>query len=90
MASNTHVHWPFNIGNSKKKNKEEYKDALIYEKRRRGTATDEAEESDFNTPRSTEFIGTPDPTEAKTGLRIQFIYDDKEGTVYWLEGTIEQ
>ena len=36
------------------------------------------------------FIEVTDPREAAKGLRIIFMHDHGEGTVYWLEGTIEQ
>ena len=37
-----------------------------------------------------EFIEVTDPKEAVKGLQIRFMYDHGEGTVYWLEGTVEQ
>ena len=42
---------------------------------------------DIKAPRLMELSN---PKEAKAGLRIQFMHDEGEGTVYWLEGTIEQ
>ena len=31
-----------------------------------------------------------DPSDAVKGIEIRFMHDHGEGTVYWLEGTIEQ
>ena len=45
---------------------------------------------DIKAPRLMEFIKVSNPKEAKTGLRIQFMHEEGEGTVYWLEGTIDQ
>ena len=37
-----------------------------------------------------EFIEVTEPSEAKKGITIRFMHDLGEGTVYWLEGEIEQ
>ena len=52
--------------------------------------TNAAEDSDVKATRLMEFIEVSDPKDAKQGLRIQFMHDEGKGTVYWLEGTIEQ
>ena len=56
----------------------------------KGTVTDAAEDSDVKAPRLMEFIEVSDPRDAKAGLKILFMHDEGKGTVYWLEGTIEQ
>ena len=63
---------------------------ILRRKGGKGTVTDAAEDSDVKAPRLMEFIEVSDPRDAKAGLRIQFMHDEGEGTVYWLEGTIEQ
>ena len=55
----------------------------------KGTVTDAAEDSDVKAPRLMKFIEIPDPKDAKPGLRIQFMHNEGEGTVYWLEVTKE-
>ena len=37
-----------------------------------------------------EFIEASNPSEAKKGITIRFMHDLGEGTVYWLEGDIEE
>ena len=51
----------------------------------KGTVTDTAEASDVKALRLMKFIEVPDPKDAKTGLRKQFMHNGGEGTVYWLE-----
>ena len=52
--------------------------------------THTAEDSDVKAPRLMKFIEVSDLKDAKAGLRIQFMHDEGEGKVYWLEGTIDQ
>ena len=52
--------------------------------------TNAADDSDIKATEVMEFIKVSDPANAKAGLRIQFMHNKGEGTVYWLERTIEQ
>ena len=63
---------------------------ILRRKGGKGTVTDAAEDSDVKAPRLMKFIEVSDPKDAKAGLRIQFMHDEGEGTVYWLERTIER
>ena len=54
-----------------------------------GTANKE-DVIDFKPPRLMEIIEVSNPKEAKTGLKIQFLHKEGEGTIHWLEGTIRQ
>ena len=37
-----------------------------------------------------EFIEASDAKEAKKGMTIRFMHDLGQGTVYWLEGEVEE
>ena len=63
---------------------------ILRRKGGKGTVTDAAEDSDVKAPKLMEFIEVSNPKEAKAGLRIHFMHDEGEGTVYWLEGKIER
>ena len=56
----------------------------------RGTITNAEDKSDMKVTRLMNFIEVTDPKEAVRGLQIRFLYEHKEGTIYWLEGTIVQ
>ena len=48
---------------------------ILRRKGGKGTVTDAAEDSDVKAPRLMKFIEVPDPKDAKTGLRIQFMHN---------------
>ena len=56
----------------------------------RGTITNAEDKSDVKVTRLMDFIGVTDPREAVRGLQIRFMYEQEEGTISWLEGTIIQ
>ena len=56
----------------------------------KGTVTNAEEGSDVKATKFMEFIEVTEPSEAKKGITIRFMHDLGEGTVYWLEGEIEQ
>ena len=56
----------------------------------KGTVTDTEEGSDMKATKLMEFIEASDPSQAKKGITIRFMHDLGEGTVYWLEGDIEE
>ena len=56
----------------------------------KGTVTNAEEDSDVKATKLMEFIEVTEPKDAVKGLTIRFMHDLGEGTVYWLEGTIEQ
>ena len=56
----------------------------------KGTVTNAEDEKDVKATKLMEFIEVTDPKEAVKGLQIRFMYNHGDGTVYWLEGTVEQ
>ena len=56
----------------------------------KGTVTDTEDGSDMKATKLMEFIEAAAPTQAKKGLTIRFMHDLGQGTVYWLEGEIEE
>ena len=56
----------------------------------KGTVTNAEEGSDVKATKLMDFIEVTEPSEAKKGITIRFMYDLGEGTVHWLEGEIEQ
>ena len=56
----------------------------------KGTVMNAEEDSDVKATQLMEFIEVTEPSDAVKGLQIWFMYDHREGTVYWLEETIEQ
>ena len=56
----------------------------------KGTVTNTEEGSDVKATKLMEFIEASNPSEAKKGITIRFMHDLGEGTVYWLEGKIEE
>ena len=63
---------------------------ILKRKGGKGTLTNADDENDVKATKLMEFIEVTDPKEAVKGLQIRFMYDHGEGTVYWLEGTVEQ
>ena len=63
---------------------------ILRRKGGKGTVTNAEDENDVKATKLMEFIEVTDPKEAVKGLQIRFMYDHGEGTVYWLEGTVEQ
>ena len=56
----------------------------------KGTVTDTEDGSDMKATKFMEFIEASAPNLAKKGVTIRFMHDLGEGTVYWLEGEIEE
>ena len=56
----------------------------------KGTVTNTEEGSDMKSTKLMEFIEASAPSQAKKGVKIRFMHDLGEGTVYWLEGDIEK
>ena len=56
----------------------------------KGTVTNAEEENDVKATKLMEFIDVSDPSVAARGLQIRFMYNHGEGTLYWLEGIVEQ
>ena len=54
----------------------------------KGTITDTEDGKDVKATKLMEFIEATHPKEAKIGVKIRFIHD-LDGTVYWLEGIIQ-
>ena len=54
----------------------------------KGTITDTEDGKDVKATKLMEFIEASHPKEAKIGVKIRFMHD-LEGTVYWLEGIIQ-
>ena len=56
----------------------------------KGTVTDTEDGSDMKATKLMEFIEASAPNQAKKGVTIRFMHDLGKGTVYWLEGEIEE
>ena len=54
----------------------------------KGIVTDTEDGKDVKVTKLMEFIEASEPKQAKIGVKIRFMHD-LEGTVYWLEGVIE-
>ena len=54
----------------------------------KGTITDTEDGKDVKATKLMEFIEAAHPKEAKIGVKIRFMHD-LDGTVYWLEGIIQ-
>ena len=54
----------------------------------KGTVTDTEDGNDVKATKLMESIEASEPKLAKKGVKIRFMHD-LEGTVYWLEGVIE-
>ena len=63
---------------------------ILRRKGGKGTVTNAEDEKDVKATKLMEFIEVTDPKEAVKGLQIRFMCNHGEGTVYWLEGTVEQ
>ena len=63
---------------------------ILRRKNGQGTVTNTEEGSDVKATKLMEFIEATDPKEAKKGIKIRFMHDLGQGTVYWLEGEIEE
>ena len=56
----------------------------------KGTVTDTEDGSDMKATKLMDFIEASAPNQAKKGVTIRFMHDLGKGTVYWLEGEIEE
>ena len=63
---------------------------ILRRKGGKGTVTNAEEDSDVKATKLMKFIEVTEPKDAVKGLQIRFMHDHGEGTVCWLEGTIEQ
>ena len=63
---------------------------ILRRKDGKGTVTDTEDGNDVKATKLMEFIVAAKPTQAKKGLRITFMHDLDQGTIYWLEGRILQ
>ena len=63
---------------------------ILRKKDGKGTVTDTEDGSDMKATKLMEFIDASAPNQAKKGVTIRFMHDLGEGTVYWLEGDIEE
>ena len=61
---------------------------ILRKKDGKGTVTDTEDGKDVKATKLMEFIEASEPKQAKIGVKIRFMHD-LEGTVYWLEGVIE-
>ena len=62
---------------------------ILRKKDGKGTVTDIEDGNDVKATKLMEFIEASKPKLAKEGVKIRFMHD-LEGTVYWLEGEIEE
>ena len=63
---------------------------ILRRKNGKGTVTDADDSNDVKATKLMEFIEALDATKAKKGVTIRFMHDLGQGTVYWLEGVVEE
>ena len=61
---------------------------ILRKKGGKGTITDTEDGNDVKATKLMEFIEAAHPKVAKIGVKIRFMHD-LDGTVYWLEGIIQ-
>ena len=63
---------------------------ILRRKNGKGTVTDADDSNDVKATKLMEFIEASDTNKAKKGITIRFMHDLGQGTVYWLEGVVEE
>ena len=56
----------------------------------KGTVTEADDNNEVKATKLMEFIEASDAKKAKQGIKIRFMHDLGQGTVYWLEGKVEK
>ena len=56
----------------------------------KGTVTETNDNNEVKATKLMEFIDASDAKKAKKGITIRFMHDLGQGTVYWLEGEVEE
>ena len=56
----------------------------------KGTVTEADDNNEVKATKLMEFIEASDAKKAKKGITIRFMHDLGQGTVYWLEGKVEE
>ena len=63
---------------------------ILRRKNGKGTVTDADDSNEVKATKLMEFIEASDANKAKKGITIRFMHDLGQGTVYWLEGVVEE
>ena len=68
----------------------QWKKKILNRKNGKGTVTEANDDNEVKATKLIEFIEASDAKEAKKGITIMFMHDLGQGTVYWLEGKVEE
>ena len=63
---------------------------ILRRKNGKGTVTEADDNNEVKATKLMEFIDASDAKKAKKGITIRFMHDLGQGTVYWLEGEVEE
>ena len=63
---------------------------ILRRKNGKGTVTEADDNNEVKATKLMEFIEASDAKKAKKGIKIRFMHDLGQGTVYWLEGEVEE
>ena len=68
----------------------QWKKKILSRKNGKGTVTEANDDNEVKATKIMEFIQASDIKEAKKGITVRFMHDLGQGTVYWLEGKVEE
>ena len=68
----------------------QWKKKILSRKNGKGTVTEANNDNEVKTTKIMEFIQASDIKEAKKGKTVRFMQDLGQGTVYWLQGEVEE
>ena len=68
----------------------QWKKKILNRKNGKGTVTEANDDNEVKAMKIMEFIPASDISDAKEGNIVRFMHDLGEGTVYWLQGTVEK
>ena len=68
----------------------QWKKKILSRKNGKGTVTEANNDNEVKATKIMEFIQASDIKEAKKGITVRFMHDLGQGTVYWLQGEVEE
>ena len=67
-----------------------WKKKILSRKNGKGTVTEANDDNEVKATKIMEFIQASDIKEAKKVITVRFMHDLGQGTVYWLDGKVEE
>ena len=68
----------------------QWKKKILNRKNGKGTVTEAKDDGEVKVTKALEFIPATSQKDAKEGKTVTFMHNMGDGTIYWLQGTLEK